>query len=126
MKANKSKEISNQILAIVFKDVPDLDFNIRNAFIQQQQQEKRRKLEQAAKTLRKLAKFGHTNNSFEWPIEQDILAMSCDKPIKVVSYTYRMRTDNGIHTIQVTLSNGSASPLYAASKTDKLSSIQTL
>ncbi len=37
VKANKSKEISNQISAIVLKDLPDLDFIIQNEKVLLQQ-----------------------------------------------------------------------------------------
>jgi hypothetical protein len=59
---------------------------------QQEQLElqKKQKLKEAAKTLRRLPIFGYSEqNGFEWPKAQDILAGKTDKPIKVVSFTYR-------------------------------------
>ena len=49
-----------------------------------------------------------------------------DKPIKVTSFTHRMRAGNDFHSIQVSLSNGKASPLFAAPDTSNLTSLTTL
>ena len=51
--------------------------------------------------------------------------MPLDKPAKVVSFNYR--TDgNHILQVQVNLSNGKSSPMFAASHTDNLSEVKTL
>ena len=52
--------------------------------------------------------------------------MPADQPAKVVSFNYRTYYDCFITQIQVNLSNGKSSPLFAASKTDKLSELKTL
>jgi len=68
---------------------------------QQEQLElqKKQKLKEAAKTLRRLPIFGwEERNAFEWPKAEDIVAWKTDKPIKVVSFTYRTISDC-IHSI---------------------------
>ena len=52
--------------------------------------------------------------------------MPADQPAKVVSFNYRVWDNCAITQIQVNLSNGKSSPLFAASKTDKLSELKTL
>ena len=52
--------------------------------------------------------------------------MPADQPAKVVSFNYRIWGNCCITQIQVNLSNGKSSPLFAASKTDKLSELKTL
>jgi len=62
-------------------------------------------------------------NRFEWPKAQDILAGKTDKPIKVVSFTYRTYVAC-IHSIQVTLSNGQASSIFEGFSKDNLSAFK--
>jgi hypothetical protein len=52
--------------------------------------------------------------------------MPADQPAKVVSFNYRLYDNCLITQIQVNLSNGKSSPLFAASRTDKLSELKTL
>ena len=52
--------------------------------------------------------------------------MPTDQPAKVVSFNYRLFDNRFITQIQVNLSNGKSSPLFAASRTDKLSELKTL
>ena len=52
--------------------------------------------------------------------------MPADQPAKVVSFNYRVWNNRVIAQIQVNLSNGKSSPLFAASRTDKLSELKTL
>ena len=52
--------------------------------------------------------------------------MPTDKPAKVVSFNYRVWNNCVITQIQVNLSNGKSSPLFAASKTTDLSEVKTL
>jgi len=66
---------------------------------EQQDMQNLQKLKQAAKTLRKLPIFGwEERDGFEWPKAEDLAAMKTDKPIKVVSFTYRTISDC-IHSI---------------------------
>ena len=84
---------------------------------------------QAAKTLRKVKSFGKKNidtyGSFAWPTEADIMEMPLEKPIKVVSFDYKCRY-HSINQVQVNLSNGASSPLFASKITDNLSEQKTL
>ena len=83
IKALKAKELSDHITAIVVKDMQHLDFNYKNFF---KTEDRKRKLEVAVKTLRKLPVFGGCgfNNKFEWPDASTLISMhTIDKPIKV-------------------------------------------
>ena len=48
-------------------------------------------LEEAIKTIRKLPLFGYNGYQpdFEWPKDQDLLAMPDDNPIKVVGFNWK-------------------------------------
>ena len=52
--------------------------------------------------------------------------MPADQPAKVVSFNYRVHDNRYITQIQVNLSNGKSSPLFAASRTTNLSELKTL
>ena len=93
---------------------------------------KRQQREKAAKTLKKGKKFGFqkSEENFEWPKEADIVAMPLDKPVKVVSVSFRTwkDTSNGdyISEIQLHLSNGASSPIFKGSRTTDISEVKTV
>ncbi len=56
---------------------------------------------------------------------QDTIAWQTENPIKVVSFTYTTRLD-WINSIQVTISNGQSSPIFAGPKQDSISESKKL
>ena len=82
-------------------------------------------IETACKTLRKLPRFGFIEGydpKFEWPTIEDLMKMTKDKPIKLVSFKYK-KSSNYIFGIQVILSNGVNSPLFESANTYALEEI---
>ena len=82
IKALKAKELSDHITDVFNKTMTQLNSHCKQLH---ENRERKRKLEVAVKTLRKLPEFGiGSNNKFEWPTASNLIDMhTIDKPIKV-------------------------------------------
>jgi hypothetical protein len=124
IKALKAKELSDHITDVFNKTMTQLNSHCKQLH---ENRERKLKIEQAVKTLRKLPEFGGygTERKFEWPDASTLISMhTIDKPIKVTQFRYRMRTSYGLHGILVSLSNGRYSSYFGASNTEATTSYQ--
>jgi hypothetical protein len=99
-KALKTKTLSDNITAIFYKDMAQFDSHCKELH---ENRERKLKIEQAVKTLRKLPEFGGygTDRKFEWPTASDLINMhTFDTPIRVKYFEYKMRTSYGLHSIR--------------------------
>ncbi len=74
-------------------------------------------IEDNIKTMRELPLFGNTANpvNFRYPIDADLRAMPKDNPIEAVKLSWKPSTNsNYVGALQVTYSNGVASPVFLA------------